>query len=139
MLHDPTCQNLLLKTEQNNTTFPRQAKVCLPWYKMIDLIPQLPNATVQHMCLTHRPQTAQMREQKPQMPQVCKGPGQSCFGRRHAPTRCIRTCIVLEYAHSNTTGPSIPNSKTFKHVWAILQLSRPKPNSKEVKVQTKRS
>jgi len=52
---------------------------------------------------------------------------------------CLRTCIVLAYAYPNTTGPSIPNSKTFQYVWAILQLSRPKPNSKEVKVRTKRS
>jgi len=97
------------------------------------------------MCQTHRPpkpkhrsKTAQMREQKPQMPHVCKGPGQSCFRRKHAPTMCIQTCIVLAYAHSTTTRPSIPNLKNFKYIWAILQLSKPEPNSKEVKVRTQR-
>jgi hypothetical protein len=74
-------------------------------------------------------QTAHMRGQKPQMPHVCKGTGQLNFGRRHAPTRCMQTCIVLAYADSNATGSSIPNSKTFKIRLGNLAVEQAKAKS----------
>ena len=49
MLADPTCQKVLPKTEQNNTTFPHQAKVCLPWYTMIGF----GSVTAQYNCSTN--------------------------------------------------------------------------------------
>jgi len=97
------------------------------------------SVTAQRKCSTHVPNTS-TPEAKTSIPDSTDARAETTDAaslQRAGPVVLSnKTCVVLVYAHSDTTRPSIPNSKTLKYGWAILHLRKPKPNSKEVKVRS---